>query len=183
MKHLIPALAIGLSACAVITSLWLGWTALEHNRLSVRPLVLGVPYLEGPDERNGLYLKNVGLGPAIIKSASISLDGKRYDLTGDIWQDALISIDVEPLCFRTARLPLETTIQVGQELPLLSMRSSSSVALCLHESIKLLSEHQIHIALEYQSLYGENLWVGNSYRLPSARHDYARALRKLNTMR
>ncbi len=178
MKQLLPITAIGLSVLALGTSLWLGWTTLEHNRLSVAPYLIGTPYLEGPDARNGLYLANIGPGPAIINHASISLDGKRHDLSHNVWEDALLAVELEPMCFSKAWLPPKTAIKSGQEIMLLAI-ANDRMELCLLENLKLLTEHQVQIHIEYESLYGKTGWAANAYELTSARHDYARALRRL----
>lgn len=40
--------------------------AQKHNRVSVAPLLQLTPYAEGKTGKNGIYLSNVGLGPAVI---------------------------------------------------------------------------------------------------------------------
>ena len=35
----------------------------DHNRRSVKPVLQITPFVEGPGERNGIYLSNDGLGP------------------------------------------------------------------------------------------------------------------------
>ena len=82
------------------------------------------------------------------------------------------------MCFTRSWLPESVATQVDQEIPLL-FTHDSNVPLCLHQSLKLLTEHRIELALEYVSLYGEQLAVSQTFRLSSPRQDYARALRKL----
>lgn len=178
MNYLLSTAALGISTLALGISLWQGWALIEHNRLSVRPHVTGTPYLEGPGARNGLYLVNLGLGPAILDSATISFDGTDYDLSTDFWEDALVAIGVEPVCFIRSWLPVGAAIVVDQEIPLLAT-NGSNMPLCLHESLKLLTEHRIELTLEYGSLYGETLSGLETLELRSPRQDYARALQKL----
>ncbi len=181
MNHLLSA-ALGISTLALAISLWQGLALIEHNRLSVRPHVISTPYLEGPGARNGLYIANLGLGPALLDSATISFDGTAYDLRTDFWEEALAAIGIEPGCFARSWLPMGAAILVDQEIALLAMQDGS-VPLCLHESLKLLTEHRIVVALEFGSLYGEQLSVEQAFELGSPRQDYARALRKLTDTR
>ena len=181
MYHLLSTAAFGISSLALAISLWQGWALVEHNRLSVRPHVVSTPHLEGPGARNGLYIVNLGLGPALLGSASISVDGTAYDLSTDFWEDALVAIGIEPGCFSRSWLPVGAAILVDQEIALLAMQDVS-VPLCLHESLKLLTEHRIEVALEFGSLYGEQLSMAQPFELGSPRQDYARALRKLSDL-
>jgi hypothetical protein len=54
----------------------------KHQQLSVKPNVRVVAYFEGQDRRNGIYITNVGLGPAIIKSVQIIDSTTTYQLPG-----------------------------------------------------------------------------------------------------
>ncbi|WP_415844401.1 hypothetical protein ACMYUJ_14620 [Stutzerimonas zhaodongensis] len=182
MSHSLSTAALGISALALGFTLWQGWTLIEHNRLSVRPHVISTPYIEGPGARNGLYIVNLGLGPALLTNVSISFNGTAYDLSTDFWEEALAAIGIEPGCFSRSWLPMGAAILVDQEIALLAMRDVS-VPLCLHESLKLLTEHRIEVAMEYGSLYGEQLSMTQGFELDSPRQDYARALRKLTDPR
>ena len=179
MNNLLSVGAIGFATLALGASLWQGWVGNEHNRLSVRPLIVATPYLEGPRARNGLYLANLGLGPAIIDRASIVFDRTAYDLTADFWEEALVAMDIETICFTRSWIPAGAAIREDQEIALLAI-TDPSMQLCLHESLKLLTEHRIELNLNYRSLYGERLTSTDTFTLRSPREDYARALRKLN---
>ena len=49
----------------------------KHNKLSVRPILNAI--IEQSDSTMAAYINNKGVGPAIIKEASFSFDGKTYD--------------------------------------------------------------------------------------------------------
>ncbi len=68
----ITAIFISLSAFGV--ALWQGYVARKHNRLSVRPMLHFDLGIKGNDYL--LTMKNTGVGPAIIRSWSVSVDGK-----------------------------------------------------------------------------------------------------------
>jgi hypothetical protein len=52
----------------------------QHNELSVKPTLRFVPYLEGDGRRNGIYIANVGLGPAEVTGLKLVVAGQHYDL-------------------------------------------------------------------------------------------------------
>lgn len=170
--------AIGISLLALTVSLWQGWTAREHNRLSVKPYLQVTPYLEGQHERVGLYISNYGLGPAVIENATLSLDSRPHDLTKNSWQEALQQIAIDDLCFRKSWLPRESILANDREVPLLSV-SSGHPSTCLIELINLLSNHDIALTVEYRSLYGERLKNTFQPRLPTAGDEVLRALERL----
>lgn len=171
--------ATGISALALAVSLWQGWISREHNRLSVKPYVQVTPYLEGANKRIGLYISNYGLGPAVIEKASLSLDGKSYDLTQDIWQTALKNINIDDLCFKKSWLPIDSILSNGEEISLLNLSETQSPS-CLIEAINLMSNHNITITLKYKSLYEESLSKSYNPMLPNVGHDILRALNRIN---
>ncbi len=62
------------AVCALAFSIWEGRQARKHNRLSVRPL-LAFHHEKRPEARS-LVLKNIGLGPAILKQLQLFVRGK-----------------------------------------------------------------------------------------------------------
>jgi hypothetical protein len=76
----ISTLALIISVGALIVSTLQYRVVRKHYRLSVRPHVNFTFILEGGTaERNGIYLANLGLGPAIIKALSVEVGGKSYN--------------------------------------------------------------------------------------------------------
>ena len=68
---------------AVSLTVYQAWATQRHERLMVRPYVRAVWYLEGAGHRNVLHLENSGLGPAIVRSLTVQVDGQSLDLLAD----------------------------------------------------------------------------------------------------
>lgn len=66
-SNIASTIALVASILAVVFSWQQNNITKEHNRLSVKPILQLTPMVEGDNKRIGLYLSNVGLGPAIIK--------------------------------------------------------------------------------------------------------------------
>ena len=156
------------AAAAVLISLaavFFTWSQLqdsrEHNRISVRPILQITPYLEGagPDKRNGIYLSNDGLGPAIIKSFSVkSSEVVASGFGPDRWAEIIATTEANPLCFASGWPKGETAIRAGTEVPLVYLTAAKPISdLCMAEVIKLIGGKAIDIEVAYESIY-EQAW-------------------------
>jgi hypothetical protein len=74
----------------------------RHYRLSVKPHVVITFTLEGgTGEKNGIYIANPGLGPAIMKALSVEVGGKSYDaMDKRVWRNIFRDLAIVPGCFR-----------------------------------------------------------------------------------
>jgi len=76
---------------ALSTSIWQAHLSAKHNRLSVRPLLRASTDFGAAFEVPGLFLKNQGVGPAIISSAHLYLDGNlQGEMQDEHWDELLI---------------------------------------------------------------------------------------------
>jgi hypothetical protein len=92
--------AVAISLFALALSWWQLEVGREHNRLSVKPLVVITPHLEGPGGRNGVYLSNQGLGPAVLKSMKVVVAGQSFEGLGKSrWKEILKAADTDPFCY------------------------------------------------------------------------------------
>ena len=67
---------------------------LRHNRLSVRPAVEVCRVSATSEERWGIFLKNAGVGPAIIQSVILTVNGEEYPIrTEEEWKKVYKSIE------------------------------------------------------------------------------------------
>lgn len=127
----------------------------EHNKLSVRPILQITPYLEGTGGRNGLFLTNDGLGPALLKTFSVrSGSVVREGFGVDQWAEIIATTKANPACFGTGWPKGETAIKVGAELPLVILTKAEGNT-CQLELIKLIAGPAVHITVGYESMYGE----------------------------
>lgn len=139
-----------------------------HNQKSVAPILQITPYMEGKGRRNGLYISNDGLGPAIIKdfsvkSGSIVANG----FSSDRWAEVLATTIANPICFATAWPKGETVIRAGTEAPLIYITNAEGADLCMLELIKLIGGNPIQITIDYESLYGEKLHLSGDSKISS----------------
>ena len=71
-EQIVAISSLCVAALAFAVTLWQGYLTRKHNRLSVQPR-LRVSLQLG--ERPGIYLQNVGFGPAVIIDFLIALEG------------------------------------------------------------------------------------------------------------
>lgn len=176
MNKLVTIATVSISVFALAVSVWQGYASREHNRLSVRPYVQSTPYLEGPNKRNGIYISNYGLGPAILNKATINIDGTSHLLSKDIWEQAFKPIGIDDLCFSKSWIPRGSVIPINKEIHLIKLTSAES-SRCLLEVAKFLSEHDLSLTLEYTSMYNEKITTKNSFNMKSFGRDLSRAIR------
>lgn len=151
------------SAAAVlisITAAVFAWQQVEvgrvHNRLSVTPILQITPYLEGKSGRNGLFLSNDGLGPAIVKSFEVRSNGITASGFGaDRWDEIIATTAANPLCFGRGWPKGETTLKAGSEVPLVYVTKAEGAEGCMAELVKLVGGSAIEIEIGYESIYGE----------------------------
>jgi hypothetical protein len=161
LNHLaIQSFATGLAVLISISAAVFAWQQVEigrtHNRLSVVPIIQITPYLEGKNGRNGLYLSNDGLGPAIIKGFSVRSGGVVANgFESDRWAEILATTAANPACFATGWPKGETALRAGVEVPLVYATKAEGAEICLLELVKLVGGNAIEISVDYESIYGE----------------------------
>jgi hypothetical protein len=158
-----PALTFSTAVIAVLISIaavFFAWKQVDvsqtHNRLSVVPLLQITPYLEGKAGKNGLFLSNDGLGPAIIKGFSVRSGGVVAEgFSSDRWREVIATTSANPDCFGTGWPKGETVLKAGTEVPLVFGTRAAESDACLIDVVKLIGGKPIEISIEYQSVYGE----------------------------
>lgn len=161
MNHItIQSIAAASAVCISVLAAVFAWQQVElgrqHNRLSVLPLLQITPYMEGKGGRNGLYLSNDGLGPALIKGFSVVSSGvTARGFESDRWAEVLATTEANPSCFTTAWPKGETIVRPGVELPMVITTKADGMEACYAELIKLVGGKPIEIEVQYESIYGE----------------------------
>jgi len=157
----VASIALIVSLGALIVSSWQYSSQIEHNRLSVRPNVVVTYILEGgKKERNGIYMANPGLGPAIIKAVSVDVGGKSYDATDKrVWRNVFRDLAIVPGCFRQGWVESGNTLKSGEEWGLLTMTHADPPVVgehaCPIELLKFLKAEGLKVRVQYESMYGE----------------------------
>ena len=162
----LPTLALVISiASAVFT-----WQQVDkHNHISVKPLLQITPYAEGKAGKNGIYLSNVGLGPAIISGFTVA--SSTFEVSGfssDRWVEILRAAQVDPMCFATGWPREGATIKAGDELPLISLTKAGGAERCYAEMIKLMGGAGVKASIEYHSVYEDVQKTTGSSKVNSA---------------
>lgn len=168
MQTAVAVLALFISVIAAVFSWQQVEVARVHNRLSVTPTLHITPYAEGKTGRNGLYVSNVGLGPAVIKEFSAkSGQVVASGFESDRWPELLAASNINPLCFATAWPRRESAVKAGEELPLLFLTKADDGNSCYVEMIKLIGGRGVDVEIRYESLYGESKSVAEGSKISS----------------
>jgi hypothetical protein len=161
---------ISLSALFIsFLALGLAWWQLElgrkHNKLSLKPLLTITPYSEGKDGKNGVFISNQGLGPAILKDFTVTIDGKTYKGLGENkWTEALKAAKTEPLCYKHGWPTSNSIIKVGEEIAILTP-TAANIPICNLAMFVLQMGKNISISIEYESLYEEKYTVNGGTKM------------------
>ncbi|MDQ0586647.1 hypothetical protein [Variovorax paradoxus] len=173
MSHIAIQTTVSIAACVLsLAATCFAWQQIEisrtHNRLTVKPMLQLVPQLKGPGGRNGLYLTNTGLGPAIIKEFTVeSGRGVFSGLGPDRWAEALSAARLKADCFATGWPRTETPIKAGDELSLLRLTSAENSAPCFAELVKLVGGEGVTTIIRYESVYDEPQDLRSGSKVPT----------------
>jgi hypothetical protein len=161
----LSTLALCISVGAFIVSSLQYKAVTRHYRLSVKPHVIVTFYLEGTregglSEKNGIYLENPGLGPAIIKAISVEAGGKSYSAVNKHpWRNVLQDLAIVPNCFKFRLMQPGSALKSGEERPLLTVTQANPPVIdgrsCHIELWKLLKAEGLKVHVQYESMYGE----------------------------
>lgn len=141
-----------MAICALITSLWQGFTLQQHNKLSVRPYLefeTNFRRHESDQIDFGIWLNNNGLGPADVTKVVFYIDGKEFNRSEQVWTE--LGITSAPDCLGSGHVQRFYKIDDKQ------MIISTTTPQCrLSEDDYKKLERSLRIELTYTSLYGEN---------------------------
>lgn len=152
-SDIIATTALVIALLAMIATFWQAHAARAFGRISVRPhLDWGINRFPGKPVI--LYLSNSGLGPAVIDSITLTLDGRNYpidnmELPKEI-RDEVMSIGglTEWVLFSKG-----TPISSGTQINLFSFQNQSLNQSSYNRAITLLE--RIGVEIDYSSMYKE----------------------------
>jgi hypothetical protein len=133
----------------------------RHHRLSVKPHVVVIFYLEGGlNQKNGIYIANPGLGPAIIKAISVEVGGKLYSAASTHpWRNVLHDLTISVGCFKYGLVQPRSALKSGEEWALLTLTQAKLPIVdgrpCQDEMLKFLKAEGLKVHVQYESMYGE----------------------------
>ncbi len=156
-----------IALCALVFSIWQGVQARKHNRISFRPHLTTWAHNE---HLKGIYavdLLNNGLGPALIKSFTIKVDGKKISGEGTEPIDKAVKILFPNEQFNAHYAYLGEKYAMGA-------KDKCRVVIIQFYGEKLPSndyvEHTINRAdleVEYESFYGEKFFFNSADEKPN----------------
>jgi len=135
---------------------------------SVRPHMRVASYVEGPGagKKTGLYLTNLGLGPATLTKLSIEMGGQTYDLMQPHGQEiAVQAMGLNSLCVVIVAPEPGTVLKVNEEGPLLASTSSPIAPLCALPLMKALDKRDIKVHFGDTSMWDEKIEDSQSIHL------------------
>ncbi|MFF9773098.1 hypothetical protein ACF1HJ_05365 [Streptomyces sp. NPDC013978] len=149
-----PETLISVSATVIaLASLWVSFTESRsirsHNRQSVRPLLQIRRVLNFEGTRTGIQLVNAGLGPAIVTTTIVRLDGEvvgQWDLKA--YRQLTRGRSVQP---KVSTLQPGVPVLTGQVVHLLFLDDFERDA---HAWFWALVSERLMIEIFYESMYG-----------------------------
>ncbi len=140
-----------IAGAALIVAFWSGHLTRKHNELSVEPM-LKITFTNHPEEEySGFVVSNVGLGPAIITSLSVSVDNQLMpDLGYSGIKTALSNLEIDQDWVTITKLNSETVIPAGETVPLISVSKRNYED---HISSILEIKTRVSLKLMYKSIY------------------------------
>jgi hypothetical protein len=137
---------------ALLIGAYQAYEAREHDHASVKPLVSFTYELDDDQPVVGLSIANAGLGPAIVKSISAYIDGKRVEG----WREAVISGKVwRENSIRTNVPNKDDVLKPGETIFLLARPTNDKAD--LDQFIDFLRTH-LGASVEFCSIY-DNCWT------------------------
>jgi len=138
---------------ALIVTVWSAWATRRHHRLSVRPHISKLTEVETSGKKAGFVIVNSGLGPALIKSIRIFVDGEEHIIKRPShWKDLIDKLDLPMDGFKYYIIGEKDAINAGSRELLLQIFFPTEMS--NHD--KILRELQrIKVVINYESMYGE----------------------------
>lgn len=154
---IISIAATVVSVCALFLSVYQTILSRQQQSASVWPkLVIGNGYMKnvGSDSFYRLYVRNVGIGPAIIRSVTIRYKDQTFDTMMDYGKTVLQKNNVlDSLAFDEADLLSDDVIPQGDQVMLFDTYKNRFANLFIDN----LSDFVLTI--NYESIYGEKWTV------------------------
>ncbi|WP_066950930.1 hypothetical protein [Streptomyces lushanensis] len=146
-ETVVAASAVAIAVASLVVSVRQGRAARRHNRNSVRPLlVLQRVLVPGPVA--GLRLTNSGLGPAVVTSTVVTVDGEKVGPWNKATADRIrTTLGLWPTVV-TFREPQYLAPGYDEYLVRLADYRRD------HAEFTELISHRLHLEIRYESLYG-----------------------------
>jgi hypothetical protein len=119
---------IVIALCALVLTVWESMERREYNRLLLEPrLTLEYSFHGSSNNLGGMFLKNDGLGPAIVRHMSLIYNDEYYSLLGEDEADrayhALFSDELVENLYSYI-MQEGSVIQPGESIPVFTIRDN-----------------------------------------------------------
>ena len=157
MPRLTVTLGTVLAIAAIVLTVWEGLENRRHNRLSVAPRVDG--YIQLSEDSVGIELQSTGLGPAVIKTFQVFLDGSRvYDAANATnisspWQQIIQPLNPKAVTISANALGIGTLLRAGQDFQILQVAARDSASVAAGELGRYID--RIGVRIRYCSMYDD----------------------------
>ena len=157
MKKAVPIeLTLSISAmiiaiASITVSIWEGYTMREHYHLSLSPRLDWV--FSSANNQTGFVITNKGLGPAIVTSRHIYIDGEKIDESKMKFPYIIAQKLFDNKMLHSAHtLDIESVIDEGEDIVLYSIHNNNNE---LFHQWKEELRDRVVFEINYESLYGE----------------------------
>ncbi|MFM0492045.1 hypothetical protein [Paraburkholderia graminis] len=184
LNSLVSRVPVVISILAAVISCWGAYTTNRNAKLTYRPYVTALPFLDQSGHRLGLYISNPGLGPAVLKDMTITMNGKSYSGLGrSKWPQFISDAGMAADCFREGWPPVGTVLKAGDDDAVLVLNDPVRLN-CVEEMTKLLGGDDIHVHIEYDSIYDDRYSFDGSVHINDDYAEQAAATyRQLDSLR
>lgn len=155
-----PDTIIGLGATviaivALVYSIREANESRRHNRLSVKPVLIFETEVAQDDSIERIHLKNLGTGPAIIKSFTILIDDKPLKKLGnDRWGDVIEILNTTEIPFKYYWYDPGDVVGINEKNTLLTV-TEEAYEKSPQKQLMADTLRRVGIIIEYVSIYDE----------------------------
>lgn len=144
-----------IALCALALTLWQAAVTRSHNKLSVKPHLATWSHTDEANNRYQIDLMNNGIGPALIKSFAIQVDGQTISGEGAEPMEKALKI-LFPQCIyhsRQAYLASGYMMSEKESRPLVIIQFFDS-QLPKPEEVDRATK-RVRLIIDYESIYGD----------------------------
>lgn len=158
-KDLTDWLGLALTSIPAFIALWFTWSqnnaTRTHNKLSVTPHLDSMTHTTMLDDAftYKYSITNNGVGPAILKEATFTVDGVEID-TDETIPDVVRALlpGIKDDQFSHQSVAIGSFISAGTTIDIVTIPCGSKNVL---EEVKMKAKNRANILLHYESIYGE----------------------------
>lgn len=142
-----------IALCALFLSYWQFRALSRHNKLSIKPLITFEVYSAETENGFGIYIRNSGIGPAIVKNFKIVVDSTEIIAERpELWKKAAVKLSIDYNTLKFFTLYNNFTIPAGKRFPMLTTDSNIKLDL---KKLFVEALPRVNIIVYYNSIYNE----------------------------